>query len=444
MVNPNSKTIENELNWLVKLIDYRLEVFFTSSQQMDQPLPNPPDLNTDTSALSRFIETELSPVLERIVLAVSLAYYFKPEIFDKFLIRNKPINKPFTEFGGVYQDRSFFLPTLGTAAFIFGGTELNIKLNFGILLDNNHIFKRKNIIEFEDSEKFGTLYTKIIRFHPEFLFTLSTGLAFKPNYTSDFPADLIQTELDWDDLVFDSQINAELKTINSWLTHRSELANNPILAQKMSLGYKCLFYGPPGTGKTITAALLGKTNYLDVYRIDLSQLVSKYIGETEKNLGRIFDMAENKRWILFFDEAESIFSKRTAVGDSKDKFANQQTAYLLQRIENYNGLVILASNLKPNIDQAFTRRLQAFINFPIPNVSNRKRIWSNYLKGIMKLDQDEIDQISKPYELSGGSIKNVIQYAWLTAKADNVEMTINHILNGIKRELNKQGKSFEY
>ena len=186
-----------------------------------------------------------------------------------------------------------------------------------------------------------------------------------------------------------------------------------------------------------------KKNNLDVYRVDLSQVVSKYIGETEKNLASIFDIAENKNWILFFDEAESLFSKRTAVSDSKDKFANQETAYLLQRVEIYNGLIILATNLKPNIDLAFSRRLQSVINFPMPNYPQRKELWINALSGISDLTEDEIDNIAKSYKISGGSIKNVIQFSWLKSKANKINITLQDLLIGIRRELNKDGKSFE-
>ena len=182
---------------------------------------------------------------------------------------------------------------------------------------------------------------------------------------------------------------------------------------------------------------------MDVYRVDLSQVVSKYIGETEKNLGSIFDIAENKNWILFFDEAESLFSKRTAVSDAKDKFANQETAYLLQRVENYNGLIILATNLKPNIDLAFSRRLQSVIHYAIPNSKQRKILWRNALNGLAEISEKEIDKIAKSYEISGGSIKNVIQFAWLKSKSKNTRVTLENIMIGIRRELSKDGKSFE-
>ena len=126
-----------------------------------------------------------------------------------------------------------------------------------------------------------------------------------------------------------------------------------------------LFIGAPGTGKKTLASLIGQQSGKEVYRVDLSMIVSKYIGETDKNLEKVFDAAENKNWILFFDEADALFGKRTNVRDAHDKYANQEVAYLLQRIENYNGLVILATNMKSNIDEAFTRRFQTIINFPL-------------------------------------------------------------------------------
>jgi SpoVK/Ycf46/Vps4 family AAA+-type ATPase len=273
------------------------------------------------------------------------------------------------------------------------------------------------------------------------MFTL--GKPYKPNYSSNFPAKLIDTPLDWDDLILNKSTSEEVVMINTWIENKTEIESNHILKKKINAGYKCLFYGPPGTGKTLTASLVGKKNKKDVYRIDLSQVVSKYIGETEKNLANIFDIAENKNWILFFDEAESLFSKRTAVSDSKDKHANQQTAYLLQRVENYKGLIILATNLKPNIDLAFSRRIQSIINFPIPSILEREKLWITALNNISDLPLSFIKEISKSYSISGGVIKNVIQYAWLISKRKKCAINEKQIILGIRRELNKDGKSFD-
>lgn len=147
---------------------------------------------------------------------------------------------------------------------------------------------------------------------------------------------------------------AEIKEIETWLKYNDRLLEIWNLKGKIKPGYRVLFHGPPGTGKTLTACLLGKYTNRNVYRIDLSVVVSKYIGETEKNLSRLFDKADKKEWILFFDEADALFGKRTNVSDSHDKYANQEVSYLLQRIESHEGLIILASNMKSNLDTSLS------------------------------------------------------------------------------------------
>ena len=183
---------------------------------------------------------------------------------------------------------------------------------------------------------------------------------------------------------------------------------------------------------------------MDVYRIDLSMLVSKYIGETEKNLSNVFDQAENKRWILFFDEADSLFGKRTQTSNANDRFANQETSYLLQRIEDFPGVVILATNLKTNMDDAFSRRFQSVIHFPMPDVEQRLHLWQKMLPNHATVSEDvDIQKISEKYEISGGAIINVIRYCSLRFLSRNLKQ-INSVvlLDGIKKEIEKEGKIF--
>jgi len=172
----------------------------------------------------------------------------------------------------------------------------------------------------------------------------------------------VTTDQSWDDLVLDEDTVKQVEQIKNWF-------RRSLTGTKMTKGYRSLFYGPQGAGKKLTAALIGKEFDKPVYRIDLSSVVSKYIGETEKNLETIFDHTEGKEWILFFDEADALFGKRTDVKDAHDKYSNQEVSYLLQRIEDYNGLVILATNMKSNIDDAFTRRFNSVIHFSLPNGS---------------------------------------------------------------------------
>ncbi len=238
------------------------------------------------------------------------------------------------------------------------------------------------------------------------------------NSGSDFPAKLITTELRWKDLVLDSQTLEQINVLASQLKHHK--------------AHRALFYGPRGTGKSLAAALLGKSNAMEVYRIDLSMVVSKYIGETEKNLDRLFSRAEDKGWILFFEEADALFGKRTNVRDAHDKYANQEAAYLLQRIEEYPGLIILATNVKDNLDPAFLRRLQFIVDFPRPTAEQRLQLWKKSL-GTLPLDGSvDLAVLAKRYELSGGSILDIIRYIMLHHAKDGKAISQAALLDGIK------------
>jgi SpoVK/Ycf46/Vps4 family AAA+-type ATPase len=204
-----------------------------------------------------------------------------------------------------------------------------------------------------------------------------------------------------------------------------------------------LFYGPSGTGKTLTASLLGKQFNLPVYRIDLSQVVSKYIGETEKNLEHIFARASRKNWILFFDEADALFGKRTSVSSAHDKYANQEVSYLLQRIEEHEGLLILASNYKNNIDDAFLRRFHSIIHFPMPGAAERQAIWQGCLPEIISVEEGlNWQQVAATYELSGAAIVNAVQYACIKALSRHDKHLVKQdIIDGIRKEFRKEEKN---
>ena len=246
---------------------------------------------------------------------------------------------------------------------------------------------------------------------------------------------MIQTELVWDDLVLAEDVALQIKEIEQWLLYSDVLMKDWGMKSKLKKGYRVLFHGPPGTGKTLTANLLGNYTNRDVYKIDLSMVVSKYIGETEKNLENLFVRAEAKNWILFFDEADALFGKRTSVRDAHDKYANQEASYLLQRMEDFDGLIILASNMKNNIDDAFIRRFNAIIRFGLPSEEDRALIWKkSFPQHTSFCDDMDIPALVKKYELSGGNIINIVQYSCLKALGKNrSEISIDDVLNGIKK-----------
>jgi SpoVK/Ycf46/Vps4 family AAA+-type ATPase len=206
-------------------------------------------------------------------------------------------------------------------------------------------------------------------------------------------------------------------------------------------GISALFAGPSGTGKTMAAAVIARELQLELYKIDLSGVVNKYIGETEKNLARIFQEAEASDVILFFDEADALFGKRTKISDAHDRYANIETSYLLQRVEAYDGVVILATNLRENMDEAFTRRLKFIVEFPFPDIAGRKLIWQTHFPGEAPVSDDvDYEWLACHLQITGGSIKNIALNAAFFAAADGGVIRMDHILRGARDEFEKIGK----
>ena len=260
--------------------------------------------------------------------------------------------------------------------------------------------------------------------------------------TSNFPAHLITTRLDWSDLVLAPGVLAEIRKLNAWIMSSETTSKDWGHGRPLKPGFRSLFHGPPGTGKTLTTMLIGATAGIDVYRIDLSMVVSRYIGETEKNLAAVFDAAEKRHWILFFDEADSLFAKRTKTSSSNDRYANQEVSYLLQRIKDYPGVVILASNRHANIDEVFMRRFESVIHFPMPDAAMRARLWRDIIgKQCPVADDVDLDEFAQRYELSGGAIVKVVRYAAIKAVQQGLASIRGADLKeGIRRESGETGK----
>ena len=237
-------------------------------------------------------------------------------------------------------------------------------------------------------------------------------------FSRNFRGRRVKTRLDWDDLVLPGSTLQQLKEVETWLQHGDVLLDDWGMRGKIGPGFRALFQGPTGTGKTLTASLLGKSTGKYVYRVCLSAVVSKDIGETEKNLDKLFAKATRGNWILFFDEADALFGKRTAIQDAHDKYANQEVAYLLEHLEAYNGLAILAGNFEAGIDEAIIRGFQAVIAFPAPDAEARLTLWKKAFPKKTKLEGDvDLNQLAKKYELDPAAIVNVVQHCCLRALA---------------------------
>ena len=252
---------------------------------------------------------------------------------------------------------------------------------------------------------------------------------------------LIKTENTWDDLIIPEQDKKMIINICKQQKIRNIVFEKWKLEKRVNYGrgLSLLFSGPPGTGKTMVAGIIANEMGLELYRADLSRIVSKYIGETEKNLSNLFDEAEKSNSILLFDETDALFSQRTNIKDSKDRGANLEISYLLQRIENHNGICIMTTNYIENIDKAFFRRISYVFHFPKPDKKNRKKIWENIFGAHVPLEKNiDFDFISN-FELSGGSIKNIVISACLKAAQAKSKVNMTHILKSVEYELKKQG-----
>lgn len=414
MISSKSPTsdIEVDLIWLENLIQYQLGK--ASNELIDRIENNgeilPPALSEGGFYRDNLLSWNPSEV-ERGLIVIGLALYFKPSIFDPLLKTAKDFNYTETHLGGVIGTaQTPFVPTGETAIFLLTNRSVEERMLILHCLNQEHWLFEKGILLFEYKEPGLPLTFQPFYLSSDYMEIFSKGVATKPNYSSQFPASLVKTNMEWSDLVVSKELIKEIRDIELWLEYEQRLFGEMGLGRKIKEGYKVVFYGPSGTGKTLVAGLIGKKYDRDVYRIDLSQLSSKYIGETEKNIDNLFKQARNKNWILFFDEGESLFGKRSQMGQSNERYGNQQVGFLLQRMEDHPGVVILATNLKSSIDEAFSRRFQKMIYFEAPDFENRLDLWKKALEGTLPLADDvDLRLISKEHKLVGGQIVNIVK-----------------------------------
>ncbi len=442
----NGAAIEAEIAWFARLLDLRFRIHGGELSDADILKREPaPALSDSRQPYASTMKGANLDDAERLVLILAILPYLRPQALDSFLIPNSQSARPFTEFGGVAGIQSGFRPTRETALFLLAGESMERRLAYMPMFAPDARLHAAHILEQPGEPGEPGPWTPLT-VSPAWIDRLTLGAKSAPRFGPGFPAQRLATAYEWGDLVLTEEVRDELEDLVAWVENERLLMEDWGLVRHLKPGYRALFHGPPGTGKTVTAAVIGKRLGLPVYRVDLSRVVSKYIGETEKNLAALFDHAADGDMILFFDEADALFGKRGETRTANDRHANQQIAYLLQRIEDCPGVVILASNLKANIDQAFARRFQAMILFPMPDSEARRDLW-NLCFGAgngpgFALDDDvDLARLARDHEISGGSIVNVLRYAGIqAAKSGSAKVGLRVMTEGLRREVRKEGR----
>ena len=444
----NARDLDADLAWLAAMMQARVEAYFAAPSR-SPPLPHrdlpPPRPAAALSPWAEFLAAhELAPE-ERLVLLLALAPHLRPQLLDGLRVRDQATQRPFTEFGGAQAAaHGGFVPSGETAAFLLGGDDLAARLGTMRMLSAAGRLARLDLMRLSAAPHGEPALAGSLQVSPRLLGLVMQGEEAEPDFGPDFPARRVRTTLEWDDLVLPASTLEQLDEIRLWLRHGDTLLRDWGMGRRFSPNHTSAFCGPPGVGKTLCAGLLGRER--PVYKVDLSMLVSKYIGETEKNLARVFDQAEGRGWILFFDEADVVFGTRARNASAEDVHArvgNQMVGFLLQRIEEFRGVVILATNLKQNIDEAFLRRFHAVIQFPMPRPAERLRIWRASFPAHAQLeDHLDLTRIAERHEITGGTIANVCRHAALRAIARGTRLILaEDVERGIQRELLKEGRA---
>ncbi len=439
-----SLVLEAELDWFADMLDLVFHQYFQAEESQERVRRSAPDLDGDPSSYAQLIQQYNFNENERLVLCLAMAPHLRPNLLDLFFTRNSHFDRGFTEFGGYAgKDHSGFLPTGETAAFVLGANQLAARFQAYHLFSDDHPFIQQDILRLDRTDAQEPFLAGRLLINDEYLQRFMHGEWKIPTANKAFPAKRIETHLEWQDFVAPNTVWEEIDQLINWIKWETTLMEDEVFQKQVKPGFRSLFYGPPGTGKTMAASLIGKSTDMPVYRIDLSLIVSKYIGETEKNLARIFDYAERQNWILFFDEADALFGKRTQTKSSNDRYANQEVAYLLQRVEDFPGIIILASNLKSNLDEAFSRRFQSTVFFPMPDKQQRQLLWEKIFAGQFKPSAEtNLRELAERYELSGGSMINVFRFSTIKAmQRGSPIIKQEDLITGIRKEFQKYGRT---
>ena len=432
----NAAVIEAEIAWFERLLDLRFQIHGGEvEEEAFAAALSPPPLPAEPVAYAEGVRA-LSPA-ERLVTILAMLPHLKPQALDPLLIENQSAGRRFTEFGGTTSGpHSGFRPTRQTTLFLLAGEEMAARLAAMDLFRADAPLQELGVLDpSEEPMEAGPWAPLIVS--PEWIDRLTGAGVSQPISGPGYLTQRLTTAYEWDDLVLTEEVREEVEAICGWAWNHQLLMEEWGLGRHVKPGYRALFFGPPGTGKTVTAAVLGKCLGLPVWRLDLSGVVSKWVGETEKNLRLLFDRAEAGGMILFFDEADALFGKRGEARLANDRHAYQQLAYLLQRIEDCPAITILASSRDADFDEGFAHRFQAMVHFQMPDAQARLLLWQRAFAGVPGAAEGEIDfpGIAREAVLAGGAIANVVRHVCIRAATGDGVVTEPMVWSGIEREL---------
>ncbi len=434
----NIELIGTEFHWMASRIDHLLH------KNVSEFLPLPPV--DEATAYGKFITEQGFTDADRVMLSLAFISLFNPTILSPFAVLfSNPEKK--SRFGGIFSEQEAqFYPTVRTAIFLLAGDDPEMMNYYVSYFNSRHLLFTSNVLLTASPEGNKTFLNQQLIFNDQFIPTILHGAAPSLDGDSGFPAKRGKRTHTMKDVVLDEKTITELAKLHRFARNMKKLWGLPN-SSKYRQNFIGIFSGDPGTGKSHTAEAIGNELNLPVYKVNFAQLVSKYIGETEKNLERIFDRFSGQPTILFFDEAESIFSKRIEVKDSHDKHSNNEQSFLLQKIEEYNGIVILATNvqnLSQYFDKAFQRRIRQIVTFSFPEYPERLRLWENALSPPFNYEDGLLERLAKNYQFSGGGIYNIISEGVIEALDKDTELITFQLLEqAMMDEFKKTGRKYE-
>ncbi|MGD1848447.1 MAG: ATP-binding protein [Salibacteraceae bacterium] len=384
---------------------------------------------------------------ERMAVSLGFAAWFQPQLLLP-LLQTSPENRSQAMQVGILSNRRTNLvkPTLQTLLFLLSGGHPTSMAQQQLTFHSKHRLFKEEVLHLTVPSGEPTYpQERELSLDLAWCHHFLNGAPPRFDQESSFPASRLETDKTFDDLVLSDRVHEQLRSPMNFVRHRQSLFEQPEKRGSLNHGYVVMLYGPPGTGKTLTASVMGKHLGVEVYAINLARVISKYIGETEKNLERVFDRLENKNCILFFDEADALFGKRTDISEAKDRYANQEVAYLLQKIEHCKNLVILSTNYRKNLDDAFQRRILSYIKIDAPRQPERLRLWQSLLPPAFHYQPAELaERLAEDYQLTGANIGNILKLACLDAESTGTQdLNFERIEHFLRLEFIKENRIFQ-